>query len=330
MQGTIEIKKISITDMDCDAIVNAANSGLLAGGGVCGAIFKAAGYEELQAACNKIGHCDTGSAVITPAFNMKNNKFIIHAVGPDLKIKGNPTEKEKQQLYGAYTSSLKLAKENKIRTIGFPLISAGIFGYPMHRAWKQALKACTDFIKENSDYPIRIEFAIRDDNILEAGRKILNGIQEEMGFPTSVSEYDALLTNELDKKAKAFMSESLLFLKALFEDEYLRDWCREFDFEDEEHAELFNLFENNILGRAYDDGLIIKEYNNVISANKIDETLIFNPTDEFIDSLSKIQIIACIAYLYRADHFDNGRLMNIDVAGGHLITYFEGYLRKKI
>ena len=78
---TIEIRKISITDLDTDAVVNAANEGLRAGSGVCGAIFQAAGAAKLQEACDKIGHCDTGSAVITPGFNLKA-KYIIHAVGP--------------------------------------------------------------------------------------------------------------------------------------------------------------------------------------------------------------------------------------------------------
>ena len=78
---TIQIQKTSITELHTDAIVNAANSRLMAGGGVCGAIFKAAGYDRLQDACNKIGHCDTGSAVITPGFDLKA-KYIIHAVGP--------------------------------------------------------------------------------------------------------------------------------------------------------------------------------------------------------------------------------------------------------
>ena len=79
--STIEIRKTSITDLDTDVIVNAANEGLWAGGGVCGAIFKKAGYDQLQEACSKIGHCDTGSAVITPGFHLKA-KYIIHAVGP--------------------------------------------------------------------------------------------------------------------------------------------------------------------------------------------------------------------------------------------------------
>ena len=79
--STIEIQKIGITNLAADAIVNAANDGLWAGGGVCGAIFDAAGKGQLQKACEAIGHCDTGSAVITPAFNL-NAKYIIHAVGP--------------------------------------------------------------------------------------------------------------------------------------------------------------------------------------------------------------------------------------------------------
>ena len=74
-------KKSDITKLDTDAIVNAANSALQAGGGVCGAIFKAAGHHRLQEACDKIGHCDVGSAVITPGFDLKA-KYIIHAVGP--------------------------------------------------------------------------------------------------------------------------------------------------------------------------------------------------------------------------------------------------------
>ena len=84
-----------ITDLKTDAIVNAANSGLWAGGGVCGAIFKVAGYKELENACKKIGHCDTGNAVITPGF-ASNAKYIIHAVGPQWR---GGTHNESELLY---------------------------------------------------------------------------------------------------------------------------------------------------------------------------------------------------------------------------------------
>lgn len=79
--NNISIKRISITELSADAIVNAANDRLMGGSGVCGAIFKAAGWVKLQAACDAIGHCDTGSAVITPRFDLKA-KYVIHAVGP--------------------------------------------------------------------------------------------------------------------------------------------------------------------------------------------------------------------------------------------------------
>ena len=167
--STIEIRKISITDLDTDAIVNAANSALLAGGGVCGAIFRAAGYERLQDACDEIGHCDEGSAVITPGFGLKA-KYIIHAVGP--RWSGG-RRNEPQLLYSAYKSSLKLAEEYGCASIGFPLISAGIFGYPLEGAWKQAVSACRDYLEENPDKQMDIVFAVLDDNIKQAGERML-------------------------------------------------------------------------------------------------------------------------------------------------------------
>ena len=168
--SNIEIRKISITDLDTDAIVNAANDGLWAGGGVCGAIFKAAGHEQLQAACNKIGHCNTGSAVITPGFKLKA-KYIIHAVGP---VWSGGKNNEPKLLYGAYRRSLELAVENGCKSIGFPLISAGIFGYPVDQAWQKALQACADFINKGNE--IDIVFAVLTDDILNAGTKALKAV----------------------------------------------------------------------------------------------------------------------------------------------------------
>ena len=167
--STIEIRKISITDLDTDAVVNAANDGLWAGSGVCGAIFSAAGYSKLQEACNKIGHCDTGSAIITPGFNLKA-KYIIHAVGPVYK---DGKHKEPELLYGAYYKSLELALEHKCKSIGFPLLSAGVFGYPLQEAWQQALNACTDFLGKHKDASLHIVFAILQDSILKIGQKQL-------------------------------------------------------------------------------------------------------------------------------------------------------------
>ena len=167
----ISIKKIGITKLDMDAVVNAANSGLWEGGGVCGYIFHDAGSKQMTEACNAIGHCDEGSAVITPGFNLPA-KYVIHAVGPRWSGGNN---NEPKLLYSAYMKSLIIAKENGIHSIGFPLISAGIFGYPIDKAWDRAIKACNDFIESNPDYEIDIIFAVLDDNIKKIGESVIAG-----------------------------------------------------------------------------------------------------------------------------------------------------------
>jgi len=170
--STISIQKIGITNLTTDAIVNAANDGLWEGGGVCGAIFRAAGSAPLTKACKAIGGCKTGNAVITPGFNLPA-KYIIHAVGP---IWHGGTHNEAKLLYSAYKQSLLLAKDNNLHSIGFPLISAGIFGYPLEEAWRKALQACNDFIQNNPDYPMEIVFAVLDDGIKKKGEETLHGI----------------------------------------------------------------------------------------------------------------------------------------------------------
>lgn len=171
--SSIKIQKTGITELDTECIVNAANSQLAQGSGVCGAIFRAAGARELQAACNKIGHCPTGGAVITPGFALKA-KYVIHAVGP---IWHDGSHNEPQNLYSCYRESLERAKENDCHSIGFPLISAGIFGYPKDKAWRKALQSCSDWIEENPDYDMNIIFAVLDDRILELGQKTMEELQ---------------------------------------------------------------------------------------------------------------------------------------------------------
>lgn len=165
----IEIQLIGITDLDTDCIVNAANSRLAMGSGVCGAIFRAAGPAKLQAACDRIGYCPTGGAVITDGFALKA-KYVVHAVGPVWQGGGN---NEPQNLYSCYQESLCRAKENGCRSIGFPLISAGIFGYPKDKAWKQALQSCSDWISAEPDYDIDIVFAVLDQGIYDLGVKAM-------------------------------------------------------------------------------------------------------------------------------------------------------------
>ena len=173
--NTIKIMKTGITDLATDVVVNAANEGLWAGSGVCGAIFAAAGHGLLQAACNEIGHCDTGSAVITPGFRLKA-KYIIHAVGP---VWRGGSRNEPQQLYDAYFNALTLAAENGCHSIGFPLISAGIYGYPKDKAWERALRACRDFFEQDPHADMQVVFTVLDDEILLLGRQTLDDIALE-------------------------------------------------------------------------------------------------------------------------------------------------------
>lgn len=172
MKNSIEIKKIDITELNVDVIVNAANSKLLEGGGVCGAIFRKAGSVELANACFEIGGCETGNAVITPGFNL-SVKYVIHAVGP---IWQGGDENEEELLYNAYIQSLDLAKQNDCHSIGFPVISSGIYGYPKNQAWQIAIRACNDFLTYNSDYDIDIIFAVLSDESKEMGEMAVNDI----------------------------------------------------------------------------------------------------------------------------------------------------------
>lgn len=165
----ITVIKKGITDLDIDCIVNAANEYLREGSGVCGAIFAAADREQLRAECSSIGHCDTGSAVITSGCGTRA-KYIIHAVGP---VWHGGCSGEPEALYGAYRSSLELARDNDITSIAFPLISSGIFGYPKDQAWDVAIRACREFGSDNADRNMDIVFAVLDGTLLEMGNERL-------------------------------------------------------------------------------------------------------------------------------------------------------------
>ena len=143
---SFEIVNGDITKMSVDAIVNAANTQLLVGGGVCGAIFRAAGVKELQATCNKLAPIKTGEAVATPAFSL-NAKIIIHTPGP---IWQGGDQNEFELLKNCYTNSLKIAVENDCKSIAFPLISSGIYGVPKKIALDAAKSAIENFLKTSN------------------------------------------------------------------------------------------------------------------------------------------------------------------------------------
>lgn len=139
----IKVIQYDITDLDVDAIVNAANTTLLGGGGVDGAIHRAAGPELLEA-CKKLGGCPTGEARITPGFRLKA-KWVIHAVGP---VWHGGAHGEPKLLESCYRNAFDLAKEAKARSIAFPNISTGAYGYPKEEAARIALKVMHVYDKD--------------------------------------------------------------------------------------------------------------------------------------------------------------------------------------
>lgn len=178
-KNAISIQNIGITKIKCDCIVNAANTSLAAGGGVCGAIFREAGYQQLQQACNQIGHCETGEAVITPGF-MLPAKYIIHAVGP---VWNGGTSGEETTLRNCYQNALQLAIDNDCHSIAFPLISAGIFGYPKEQAWDVALSSISKFLDDHSDYLLSVIIAVIDGDALSLGLSRLDVLKNRSAIP---------------------------------------------------------------------------------------------------------------------------------------------------
>jgi len=161
MNAAIRIIKGDITKQDVDAIVNAANSSLMGGGGVDGAIHRAGGpkiLEECRAIVAKQGSCKTGEAVITSAGNMKA-KYVIHTVGP---VWRNGSNNEEKLLANAYLNSLKLSVKNNVKSIAFPNISTGVYGFPKDKAAQIAWKTVNDFIASEDNLQ-EILFVCYDD-----------------------------------------------------------------------------------------------------------------------------------------------------------------------
>ncbi|MED4205463.1 macro domain-containing protein [Neobacillus mesonae] len=141
----LEIVRHDLTKMKVDAIVNAANTALKMGGGVCGAIFQAAGARKLQEACDQIGECKTGEAVITDGFDL-DAKYIIHTPGP---IWQGGSHQEAAMLKSSYWNSLELAKNHHCESIAFPFISTGIYGYPKEEALQIAVSTISSFLMKH-------------------------------------------------------------------------------------------------------------------------------------------------------------------------------------
>lgn len=165
------IVRQDITKMELDAIVNAANTELKMGGGVCGAIFKAAGETELEAACRNLAPIKTGEAVITPGFKLPA-RFVIHAAGP-VYSRWQP-KKSARLLRSAYTRSLELALENGCESIAFPLISGGTYGFPKDKALQAATTAIKDFLARHD---MDVYLAVFDREALAVSEKLMGAVE---------------------------------------------------------------------------------------------------------------------------------------------------------
>lgn len=166
MKKRIEIHKGDITKLKVDAIVNAANTSLLGGGGVDGAIHRAAGPELLEFN-KKLGGCPTGEAKISPGFNL-SAKYIIHTVGP---VWNGGNKNEDKLLASCYKSSLKLATENEIKTIAFPAISTGVYRFPLGRATKIAVTEVKKFLERNESIK-KVIFVCFDEETYQVYKKL--------------------------------------------------------------------------------------------------------------------------------------------------------------
>ena len=161
-----------LTEANVDVIVNASNVNLLAGGGVCGAIFRAAGYKALQEECNKLAPIKTGDAVITSGYNLPA-KYIIHTAGPIYKDDSSSIYLKK-----SYYNSLKLAYSKCLKSIAFPSISTGIYGYPIDKASKIAINAIEEFYNDYPNSNIEVFFYFIDEYTYSFYKNVLDNIIE--------------------------------------------------------------------------------------------------------------------------------------------------------
>ena len=161
----LSVRLVDITTLDTDAIVNAANELLAPGGGVCGAIHRAAG-PELARACARIGRCPTGEARLTPGFRLPA-RYVIHAVGPVWRGGG---EGEAALLASAYRSALRLARDHSLRSVAFPAISTGIYDYPLDQATGVAVSTVREAASVSAS-PERVIFACFSPDVERAYRQ---------------------------------------------------------------------------------------------------------------------------------------------------------------
>lgn len=173
--AALELVEGDITEQGTDAIVNAANSSLLGGGGVDGAIHRAGG-SEILAQCRELGGCATGDAKITTGGRLKA-KYVIHAVGPIYWREG--AARAEELLISAYRRSLEVAVEHGVRSLAFPAISTGAYGYPMEEGARAAMQTVIDVLTAQEDHGIRlVRFVLFSRQAYQVFQRVLSGLVE--------------------------------------------------------------------------------------------------------------------------------------------------------
>ena len=194
----LEMIQHDITQLTVDAIVNAANRELKQGGGVCGAIFQKAGADAMTKATGSLGPIDVGQAVITPGFKLPA-KHVIHAVGP---IWQGGDKNEEQLLRAAYVNSLELARDHELRSIAFPLISSGIYGYPKAEALSVATSAISHFLLQHD---IQVYIVVFDKTGYQLNQKLQRNLENYLreNFVSMVQEANINQTYERNRRLES-------------------------------------------------------------------------------------------------------------------------------